>query len=950
MALAQQLLAAPDLRTVEKIVRKKPKSSLEKTMSPLADEVLRLMRTDAERALDVADRTAVVADALGDPRSSARATWVRGHALVGMLRNREAAECYESAAGAYREMGDTLESARVAIGWIAALVYLADYAKALEVGEKARRVLLRNGHFAQAARLDLNLGNVHHRVERPKEALRHYDRALKVARRLDDPVMNRIIQFNRANSLTWLGRLDAAQSLYREVADGAREAGETRTHGMADYSLGYLHLLQGEYGQAYETLDAAREVFEELRDPHYLMLAYTDLAELFVEMNGFRRALGLGRRARTLAEKHGTRYEAGRAALFLGMASLGLGENARAATHLEDALGAFRAEGNVAAAALCSVYLADLEVRAGRPDEAARQLRTAADVFSKKGMALREATTLIRLAFVELERGKAPAAQQAITRARTALRRTHAPWLRAQLDHLSGRLELERGRVGLAVRRLREAVDRIESMRTRIGIDEFRVSFSRDKAPVYADLVEAILRRGGPDAVAEAFEAVERSRSRALVDLLAGRLGEARERAAPGAEGLLDRLEKLRARVNWLSGFRPDPGGGRRDESRRPRRSAELRRREEEIADVVQRLQGRDARLGALAAGETVGLAEVQRDLPADTTLLEYYVTDHATLAFVVDREEARAVRLDVTRGEISSELSGLRFQLEKWGYGDRYVRARERTLGSSLESRLRRLGEKLWDPLEIQSSRVQIVPHGALHSLPFHALVDPAGRPLVEERLVTYVPSASARRYLGHGPARPALSSPEARVLAVAVGDSSVPQVEAEARRVRRLFRRGRILRGPRATRERFREAAAEADVIHVATHGVFREDDPHFSALRLTDGWMSLYDFYGLRLGAQLVCLSACQSGRSWIGAGDELVGLSRGFFHAGAATLVVSLWPVHDDSTARLMELFYQGLRGRKPPEEALRAAMLNLRESQPHPYHWAPFQLIGRGSPG
>jgi CHAT domain-containing protein len=136
---------------------------------------------------------------------------------------------------------------------------------------------------------------------------------------------------------------------------------------------------------------------------------------------------------------------------------------------------------------------------------------------------------------------------------------------------------------------------------------------------------------------------------------------------------------------------------------------------------------------------------------------------------------------------------------------------------------------------------------------------------------------------------------------------------------------------------------------VIHLATHGVFREDDPHFSALRLADGWMSLYDFYGLRVKADLVCVSACQSGRNWVGAGDELVGLARGFLHAGASTLVVSLWPVQDDSTARLMEIFYRGIRGGMEVEHALRNAMLEVREESPHPYHWAPFVLIGRGGP-
>jgi CHAT domain-containing protein len=502
-------------------------------------------------------------------------------------------------------------------------------------------------------------------------------------------------------------------------------------------------------------------------------------------------------------------------------------------------------------------------------------------------------------------------------------------------------------RYGLATRRFRRAVLEIEGVRGRIGIDEFRISFSEDKAPVYADLVHSLLQRGGRRTLAEAFETVERARSRALVDLLAGRLGGAREHADPAVEQLLVRLEKLRSELNWLSGFDPDAGKGRRDESRLRRSGPRLRRREEEIADVVHRIQAKDRRLGALTGGETATLEEVRHGL-GDATLVEYYLSDHGAIAFVVDRDRARLVRLPVDRAEIVERMSRARFQIEKWGYGDDYVRGREAALARSLDRQLRGLAEKVWDPLHVGSRRVVVVPHGPLHSLPFHALPGADGRPLVEDHVFTWLPSASARRYLGNGDGgRSRSGTGGARVLAVGVGDDAIPQVDAEVRRVRSRFRRGRLLRGAGATRARFLDAAPAADVVHVATHAVFREDDPHFSALRLADGWMSVHDLYGMRLDAGLVCLSACQSGRSWIGAGDELVGLARGFLHAGARNLVVSLWPVHDDSTVRLMDGFYVSLGKGLPVEEALREAMLDLRRELPHPYQWAPFVVIGRG---
>ncbi|MGQ0720485.1 MAG: CHAT domain-containing protein, partial [Candidatus Eiseniibacteriota bacterium] len=911
MALAAEILQAESIDQVRKAVAGRSLAEIREAVEPLAAEVLRMMRTDARRALAIADRAAVVAEASEDPRLEARTVWMRGHGLAGVLRNREAAECYEAAAHAYREIGDRLQEAKVSIGWINALMYLGEYAKALALGEKARTVFLRRGLFPEAARLETNLGSIHHRVERPVEALAQYDRALRTAKQVGDPDMLRVIQFNRANVLTNLGRMEAAEKLYRDVGREAREVGETRTAGFAEYSLGYLALLRGEYETAYKSLESSRTTFEELGDAHYLTLTLTDLAELFVEMNSFRRALSFGRRARSLAERHGIRLEAARSALFEAVACIGLGEASNAATFLADAERAFRLEGNEVSGSVCALYLAELERRAGRLPEAAALLAGAARVFASEGVVLREAAARTRLGFVELERGRAKAAAAEVQRARAAMRRVHAPWLLARIEHLSGKIAMEQGQLGVATRRLRRAVDRIEAIRGRIGIDEFRIGFAEDKAPVYADLVHVLLRRGRRECIAEAFEIVERARSRSLVDLLAGRLSGARDSAEPGVAKLLARLEKLRAELNWLSGFDPEPRKGRRDEARLSRSGAELERCEEEIADVVARLLSKDDALGALTAGETTTLAEVREGL-AGATLVEYWVSEHGTVAFVIDGRDTRVVELEAGRAEIAELMSRLRFQMEKWGYGEDYVRPRDAVLRRSLDRQLARLAERLWTPLEIASERVVVVPHGPLHSLPFHALVGADGSPLVERHSFSWLPSASAKRYLTDEDGRPRVSPAQSRVLAVGVGDPSIPQVDEEVRRVRRTFRRGRVLSGPQATRARFLREARDADVVHVATHAVFREDDPFFSSLRLADGWMSLYDLYGMRLSGSLVCLSACQSGRNWIGAGDELVGLARGFLHAGARTLVVSLWPVQDDSTAQLMEAFYRHLR--------------------------------------
>ncbi len=140
---------------------------------------------------------------------------------------------------------------------------------------------------------------------------------------------------------------------------------------------------------------------------------------------------------------------------------------------------------------------------------------------------------------------------------------------------------------------------------------------------------------------------------------------------------------------------------------------------------------------------------------------------------------------------------------------------------------------------------------------------------------------------------------------------------------------------------------------VLHLATHGVFRPDNPLFSGLAFPDGWLSTLDIFQLQLPSSLITLSACETGRSVLAGGDELIGLMRAFFSAGASSLLQSLWTVHDESTAAIMSHFYRNLQSGDTKAEALRNAQLSWLEqsragsehARSHPYFWAPFMLVG-----
>jgi CHAT domain-containing protein len=240
------------------------------------------------------------------------------------------------------------------------------------------------------------------------------------------------------------------------------------------------------------------------------------------------------------------------------------------------------------------------------------------------------------------------------------------------------------------------------------------------------------------------------------------------------------------------------------------------------------------------------------------------------------------------------------------------------------------------------------IVPHGWLHYVPFTALF--SGQSYwIEEHELSFLPGASLLRYCRESPA----GKGENKVTSVAHSwGGRLPKTLGEASQVAAALDSGpnsQVLLEEAATLDSVRRAGENCRVLHLATHGDFRPDNPLFSGLLLADGWLTTLDVFNMKLNASLVTLSACQTGRNVVAGGDELLGLMRSFLAAGAASLVTTHWVVDDDSTARLMKGFYTRLTGGVRKGEALRQAQIDLIRGDDrayrHPFYWAPFYLVG-----
>jgi CHAT domain-containing protein len=339
---------------------------------------------------------------------------------------------------------------------------------------------------------------------------------------------------------------------------------------------------------------------------------------------------------------------------------------------------------------------------------------------------------------------------------------------------------------------------------------------------------------------------------------------------------------------------------------------------------------------------ETSGdLDAILAAIPPNARLVEYYEARGTLIALVAGGPELEIVPLGPTEAA-HEPLRLLQFQLSKFRLGNSYAARFADVLRASTLAHLEVLFRQLIAPIRhlLEAKHLIIVPHSFLHCVPFHALVD-GDRFLIDDFSVSYAPSASVYQLCASKPAGQGSGA-----LVIGVPDVRAPSIDEEALRVATALPAATLKVAREGQEKLLRTMGPQARFIHIAAHGLFREDNPLFSSVVLGDSRLSVFDLHELHLSAELVTLSGCGTGINAVRGGDELIGLVRGFLHAGARSVLVSLWDVHDDTTAVLMETFYREMLVAPDKAQALRTAMLRLRDSHPHPYFWAPFALIGQ----
>jgi CHAT domain-containing protein/tetratricopeptide (TPR) repeat protein len=540
----------------------------------------------------------------------------------------------------------------------------------------------------------------------------------------------------------------------------------------------------------------------------------------------------------------------------------------------------------------------------------------------------------------------------------------------------------KKGEFQAALSNYEKSVEVIDGIRSRILLDTFKAGFVRDKLKVYERILDLLFQMKTADRketlVEKMFSIVEKAKARAFLESLAEAKIDFKEGLKPAFKKKQEDISReISSIVFQLSS--PALGAEERNE-----RISRLGRAEDEYMRFISEMKMERPELASLASPETCSLRRLKEEfLDERTGLAEYFLGESKSFLFFITKKGSELFELP-SREVLEKSLKGYLKAL--------VTRDRKGFSGSLASERI--AGELLFPlrlPIAAGIDRLIIVPDGVLYYLPFETLGIPGDgrrRPgyLIEDYEVSYAPSSSSlillsgkttgrrpKSFLGFGD--PAYDSGESR-------SSGISQIEDETPGEAYLgqgfdfsplpFSKKEVLdvagHFPRKSRDFYlgREAQERVlkrlpledyQIVHFACHGLLDEKVPFRSALVLSkdergeeDGFLQVREIYNLRMNADLVVLSACQTGKGSLERGEGLMGLPRIFFYAGSKAVVSALWPIGDRSTAGFMDKFYGFLSGSYSKTAALRLAKLRMIRSEfSHPFYWAAFVLNGDLSP-
>jgi CHAT domain-containing protein/tetratricopeptide (TPR) repeat protein len=818
--------------------------------------------------------------------------------------------------------------------------------KALANMEQSSTILHDTGDRPKEATVRGNMCVINSDLGQYKEALAQCNRALEIKREFKD-------LGGQATAFGNLGRVYAGIGDYQKALDYFQQSralykslNDREGEALAANNVGWTYAQFGEYEKAIEFQTQVIPVFREQGNKYALATLLSNIAVNYANLKDFQKALETQLQVLPLRSE---KDDPSGKAITLGNIALcyaRLGDKQKALEYYTEALALHRVSQNQ------------------------RQLANT----------LRNFGTFLR------DENQTTKAVDYLNEARTISTAIGDRTAQAGALYELARLELDRGNPVDASKLIEDATDTIESVRVNLKSQQLRTSFLASVRKYYEFQIEVLMKlhqqRPNEGFNARALQVSEKSRARSLLELLREARAEIRQGVEPS---LIEREQSLRRLIAEKAEEQTRLLSGKYTEEKARDLSQQIETLTTEYDQVQSRIRQTSPRYAALIEPAPVGVEAIQKQLlDENTLLLEYALSEQKSFVWAVTRDSVKSFELP---GRAAIEQEAKRY----------YQLLAERNANVGYYEVAANLTRMLLAPVasELKQKRLVVVAEGVLQYLPFAALPSPEGsQPLIVDHEIVTLPSASVLAVLREDFANRKPASRSVAVLADPVFSANDARLNQQASHsegsslwndaqrsasesgldglVRLRFSRqeadqiARVANDNRSLKaldfSANRAVAMDARlsdyrIVHFATHGLINNQHPDLSGIvlslvdeqgRTQNGFLRLYDIYNLKLNADLVVLSACQTALGKEIKGEGLVGLTRGFMYAGAPRVVASLWRIDDRATAEIMKRFYTSmLKDGLRPAAALRAAQISMLSDKrwQSPHFWAPFTLQG-----
>jgi len=956
------------------------------TLDTMSDVYITL--GENQKAVDVLQQALPLARAANDTIGEADVLINLGTALS-FREPKKSLEYLDPALGLARAAGDrNLEAAALSdIG--AVYLLLGDPRKALPYITDALAII-RQIHDRHTEMLILaNAGTIYYAIGDSYKALDTFRELLPMRRELHDRRGEGTTLYYMGTSLARLGDLDQALDSLTQALPIMREVGDARGEGRALTNLGSLYLSLGQPQDSLATLQQALELTRKLKDRHQEESVLTAMAHGFLQLGDTEQALEYARQALMIQQELSDKRGEGLALAELGSVYASRGERGQALDVYRKALPLLRGASDQAGEADTLNNLGTLALKGHDAKEALLNFEQASQLAAAIGDRRRRAITQMNMGAAYRLLGDKPRARDSLVEASAQLTAIGDRFEQSRAMYLRALLEGDDRDWNNARQHLEEALRIDEQIRAAVAGGELRSTWLTTVLDQYEALEDALMHlhqlhpERGYDV--QAFETAERARARTLLDLLSEARAGLRQGVDPeliGRERILTaRLQaKMERQIQLLV------AGG--DTAAADAVGAEIRQATAEYQQLEAKILTASPRYANFAEQKPLTLQRLQREyLDSGSLLLEYAPGEQRSFLWTVSRTSFRSY---VLPGRSTMDALAVRAR-------ESMSSAADRGLAKSAPEALLALSRAVLGSMarELGTKRLLIVTSGSLQFVPFGALPSPANpaEPLIVNHEIVNLPSASTIAFLRRNTdtkrsskvvaviADPVFAADDPRVKSNPGAGSADPDSESRTRGpavlapttfdrltfTRREAENILALAPQGSGYSAFDFDASRATVqsgalrdykyVHIASHGLVNPFHPELPSIVLSlvdqngrprDGFLQAADIYNLKLNADLVVLSACQTALGKDVRGEGLVGLTRAFMYAGSSAVVASLWTVPDRSTAELMREFYRGMliENLRPPAALRRAQIALWKDSRwTRPYYWAAFTLQG-----